>query len=154
MSISPQFINHLVRLCWPFRLKHFNNLESRQSSTCVFWTLLILTMALDFTCLRAVSVWRPVALATMVWLFPGLGCSDRVRPDTAWTRISVMETLSSVTEKADSPSTASMASGDSTCGRGRRRERNETRAILFLHSDWRPIGLKSATTTLLSLPSS
>lgn len=75
-------------------------------------------MAAVCTCLGAVSVWRAVALATMVWLFPGLGCSDRVRPDTAWTRISVMETFSSVTEKADSPSTASMASGDSTCRRG------------------------------------
>ena len=67
------------------------------------------------TCLGAVSVWTPAALATMVWLFPGLGCSDSVRPETAWTRISVMETLSSVTEKADSPNTASTASGDSTC---------------------------------------
>lgn len=35
------------------------------------------------TCLGAVSVWMPAALATMVWLFPGLGCSDRVRPEMA-----------------------------------------------------------------------
>ena len=67
------------------------------------------------TCLGAVRVWIPVALATMVWLLPGLGCSDRVKPEMALTRISVTETLSSVTENADSPNTASMARGDSTC---------------------------------------
>lgn len=81
------------------------------------WSFLFTALCdkLCCTCLGAVSVWMPVALATMVWLLPGLGCSDRVRPEMAWTRISVMETLSSVTEKADSPNTASTASGDSTC---------------------------------------
>lgn len=73
-------------------------------------------MAPHSTCLGAVRVWTPVALATIVWLLPGLGCRVRVKPETALTRISMMDTLSSVTENADSPNTASMARGDSTCG--------------------------------------
>lgn len=108
------------------------------------------------TCLGAVSVCRPVALATMVWLFPGLGCRDRVRPETAWTRISVMETFSSVTEKADSPRTASTASGDSTCREDGGNKTHLAHTMVFILSgcDRGTPSSESSPTALLSLCSS
>ncbi len=70
--------------------------------------------AINYTCLRAERVCRPVALATMVWLLPGLGWRLSASPEMAWTRSSTMDILSSTTENCVSPSTASTASGDST----------------------------------------
>lgn len=69
---------------------------------------------INYTCLRVESVCRPVALATMVWLLPGLGWRLSASPEMAWTRSSTMDTFSSTTENCVSPSTASTASGDST----------------------------------------
>lgn len=106
------------------------------------------------TCLGVVRVWRPVALATMVWLLPGLGCSDRVKPEMAWTLISVMDTLSSVTENGDSPNTASTASGDSTCRDAGEGEKEEEALLLSLHMTEGHRLSPERTTDLLSVWSS